>query len=126
MRSTNASDSSRVSGRTMWRITSGSAFMRANGSRSLERQRRRTRRSVLIAAGAFTTLVLAQVLGDVPRPELDHVPTRVGDVGGAATPMPVLRVIVVQDLQARASQPVDGEARAWRTRSEEHTSELQS
>jgi hypothetical protein len=42
--------------------------------------------------------VLLQVLGDVPRPQLDDVPAGIRDVRGATATVTVLRVIVVQDF----------------------------
>src|SRR6266516_7743662 len=61
-----------------------------------------------VAAGALLALVLAQVLGDVPRPQLHDMTSGIRDVCGVSAAVTVAGVVVVQHLVARLAQPCDG------------------
>src|SRR5437899_11567183 len=59
------------------------------------------------ATWTLSARVLFQVLADIPRPELDHVAARVGDVGGAPSSVAVTGVVVVENLEAGRAQTLD-------------------
>src|SRR6184192_3725358 len=48
-----------------------------------------------------------QLLGDIPRPELDHVAARIGHIGGPAPSVAVGGMIVVEHLEAGRTQSLD-------------------
>src|ERR1700694_5132184 len=51
--------------------------------------------------------IFPQMLGDVPRPELDHVAAWVGHVGGAPSTVRVLPVVVVEHRVPVLAKPLD-------------------